>query len=115
MKLKNFRLHNKELFYFFPSWSTLPFFNRKYKNLKELTRFPADHSPNSFIPPLEEKRNRWNLLKALKLTEIIKKRKSAIPSKGSSTQTGVQIPEVARPETCQALVRVEDYEPINKQ
>lgn len=58
MKIKNFRLHNKDLFYFFPGWHTLPFFNRKSKSLKHSVTFPSDHGPNRFIPQAEAKRSR---------------------------------------------------------
>lgn len=58
MKIKNFRLRNRGLYYFFPGWNTLPFFNRKSKSLKHSVVFPSDHSPNRLIPPAETKSGR---------------------------------------------------------
>lgn len=65
MKIRNFRLRNRGLYYFFPGWNTLPFFNRKSKSLKHSLTFPSDHSPNRFIPQGEEKRNRGRILEIL--------------------------------------------------
>ncbi len=73
MKIKNFRLHNKELFYFFPGWSTLPFFNRLSKSIKRSLVFPSDHSPNRLIPQAEEKRNRRYVLRGPKSAGFLKK------------------------------------------
>lgn len=58
MKIKNFRLRNRGLYYFFPGWNTLPFFNRKSKSLKHSVVFPSDHGPNRLIPPSETKNGR---------------------------------------------------------
>ena len=65
MKIKNFRLRNRGLYYFFPGWNSLPFFNRKSKSLKHALTFPSDHSPNRFIPRPEERRNRGRVLAIL--------------------------------------------------
>ena len=72
MKIKNFRLHNKDLYYLFPGWNTLPFFNRLSKSIKRALVFPSDHSPNRLIPQAEEKRNRWHVLRALKSASFLK-------------------------------------------
>jgi hypothetical protein len=58
MKIKNFRLRNRGLYYFFPGWNTLPFFNRKSRSLKHSLTFPSDHSPNRLIPPSEARSGR---------------------------------------------------------
>ncbi|HLG94366.1 MAG TPA: hypothetical protein VI546_05980 [candidate division Zixibacteria bacterium] len=73
MKIKNFRLHNKDLFYFFPGWNTLPFFNRLSKSIKHSLTFPSDRGPNRLIPQGEEKRNRGFALKLLSRAGFLKK------------------------------------------
>ncbi len=66
MKIKNFRLRNRGLYYFFPGWNTLPFFNHKSKSLKHSLVFPSNHSPNRLIPGPEERRNRGRILGILR-------------------------------------------------
>ncbi len=115
MKLKNFRLHNKEFFYFILKWPYVPFFEMESTSPKHIHRFPADHSPNAFIPPAERRRNFLNLLKISKLKELFIKEKKLTSPLGSSTQTGAQTTAIPPTEVCRALVRVEDYEPKTNQ
>jgi hypothetical protein len=73
MKVKNFQPRNRELYYFFPGWSTIPFFNRLSKSVKRSLIFPSDHSPNRLIPQPEEKRNHGYALRALRKAGFLRK------------------------------------------
>jgi hypothetical protein len=59
MKIKNFRLRNRERFYFFQRWLRLSVFEQKPNSPKELNLFPSGRSPNVF--PSEASKDRKNL------------------------------------------------------
>ncbi len=116
MKVKNFRLWNRDPFYFFQWRVRLSFFDRWRENPTELNRFPSDRSPNASAAD-ENGRVGKRAKARLRFFRFaasvnrpdsrpdVEEAKSATLARSSPTRVGA-------PATGRALVRLEKHLPV---